>query len=293
MKKNYILPLFFFVTLLSHTISSYAVEPSSAAKSAARRCFGMAGEQAFAPGEELKYTVNYSAAVISANVADVTIKTSLERIENTTCYKIWALGKTRKFYSMFFELEDHYITWLDTATLRPLVAKSDLKEGGYLYNTNFKFHWPSQTVNTVGHNVKNKNTYRKLMPIGPCSYDAIGLFYNMRQIDSRELNRSKHIKLSLVLEDTVRNITLRYMGIENYKIANIGEFRCRKFACQFATSSEESFKDGDEFFVWITDDKNKIPVYIQSPIRVGTINVALSSWSGLMHPLSSIVIPAN
>jgi hypothetical protein len=36
--------------------------------------------------------------------------------------------------------------------------------------------------------------------------------------------------------------------------------------------------------VWVSDDKNKIPIYIETPISVGTIKVHLMSYKGLRNP---------
>ena len=48
---------------------------------------------------------------------------------------------------------------------------------------------------------------------------------------------------------------------------NLGHFNTIKFRCKIATSDGFAFKDGTEFEVWISDDRNKIPLYIKSPIK--------------------------
>ncbi|MFQ9504899.1 MAG: DUF3108 domain-containing protein [Alistipes indistinctus] len=60
-----------------------------------------------------------------------------------------------------------------------------------------------------------------------------------------------------------------------------------KFVCELATSSGESFKDGSEFYLWISDDLNKIPLYLESPIRIGSVRVRLLDASNLKYPLTS------
>ncbi|MDR2886110.1 MAG: DUF3108 domain-containing protein, partial [Rikenellaceae bacterium] len=42
-----------------------------------------------------------------------------------------------------------------------------------------------------------------------------------------------------------------------------------------------------EFFIWISDDQNKIPLYIESPIRVGSIRARMKKFDGLKYPLDS------
>ena len=60
-----------------------------------------------------------------------------------------------------------------------------------------------------------------------------------------------------------------------------------KFACQIGTSEGYSFTDGTEFTVWISDDKNLIPLYIESPVRIGSVQAYISGYHGLKYPLSS------
>ena len=93
--------------------------------------------------------------------------------------------------------------------------------------------------------------------------------------------------MNLVLEDTIRPIRYRFLGREVKNIRGTGKFRTLKFVCELATSSGESFKDGSEFYLWISDDLNKIPLYLESPIRIGSVRVRLLDASNLKYPLTS------
>lgn len=253
-------------------------------------CFGeFQKELPFAVGEHFKYSVDYSSAMLSTGVADVDFYVSLDNYVSVPVYKIEAIGKTRPFFNLFFEIDDNYTTLLDTVTLRPLIATSRLKEGGFQYRNEFTFNWKNRTVNTMGHNIKKNNRGYKTMPLLNCSYDAVALFYNMRRIKTDNLLPNQKFNLNLVLEDTVRTIQARFHGREVKKIEGLGNFKTLKFSCKFATSNDDTFKDGAEFFVWISDDQNKIPIYLESPIRVGKIVVKLSRWEGLQHSFSSII----
>ncbi|MDE7005558.1 MAG: DUF3108 domain-containing protein, partial [Alistipes sp.] len=50
-----------------------------------------------------------------------------------------------------------------------------------------------------------------------------------------------------------------------------------------------SFTDGTVFTIWISDDENKIPLYIESPVRVGSINAYISGYKNLKYPLESLI----
>lgn len=238
---------------------------------------------AFRAGEELNYNVKYSAAIISTSVADVHFRT----VTDKNAFKITALGKTRPFYSNFFDMEDQYQCWIDQNTLRPIRTTSRIREGGYQYRSSFDYIWANNTVKTFGQNIKNGNTYNKTLRVAPCSYDAVALFYNLRSVDISNMKNGVPYKLNLVLEDTVRTINYKFLGREEISIDGVGKFKTIKISCQIATKTDDALKDGSEFFIWLTDDKNRIPIYMESPIRVGSIKVYITNWKGLKHPLTS------
>ena len=62
-----------------------------------------------------------------------------------------------------------------------------------------------------------------------------------------------------------------------------------KFDCQMGTTEGYSFTDGTVFTIWISDDDNKIPLYIESPVRIGSINAYISGYKNLKYPLSSLI----
>ena len=69
----------------------------------------------------------------------------------------------------------------------------------------------------------------------------------------------------------------------------MGRFRTLKFNCQLGSSQGYSFTDGSVFTIWISDDRNKIPLYIESPVRIGSINAYISGYRGLKYPVESLV----
>jgi len=249
----------------------------------------MDSTKAFKDGETLNYYASYSNKVLSMNMADAELRVNSDSINGGKCLKITASGTTRAFYSVFFSVNDIYTSYLDPETLRPLKATSNQREGGYKYESDFSFNWNSNTVYTVGHNIKRDWYYKKTLELGPFSYDGLTLFYNLRAADFSQIKSvGDSFDVSLVLEDTVRTLHLKFLGRENQKASKkLGSFRTLKFSCVFATSTDTSFQDGTEFFVWITDDKNKVPVYLESPLQVGKIYVTLSGYSNLANPVTS------
>ena len=49
------------------------------------------------------------------------------------------------------------------------------------------------------------------------------------------------------------------------------------------------FKGNEDVLVWVTDDGNRIPVYIEAKIIVGTVKADLKDTKGLKNPVTSLV----
>jgi hypothetical protein len=41
--------------------------------------------------------------------------------------------------------------------------------------------------------------------------------------------------------------------------------------------------------VWVSDDGNKVPLRVSSPITVGSVKVDLIGYQGLRHPFTSLI----
>ena len=127
----------------------------------------------------------------------------------------------------------------------------------------------------------------KELPLTRESMDAISLFFSLRSAEAEQFRAGEPRTLQMVLQDTVRHLHFRFLGREEKKIRNLGRFRTLKFDCQLGTSEGFSFTDGTVFTLWISDDENKIPLYLESPVRIGSINAYLSGYKGLKYPLKS------
>ena len=144
------------------------------------------------------------------------------------------------------------------------------------------------------NNPENKNSL--LISTSGVVGDSEIAKYNNLLITRRELLRSAKAEdfrvgepatLQMVLQDTIRVLSYRYLGEEVKKIRNVGKFRTLKFECQLGTTEGYSFTDGSIFTIWISNDDNKIPLYIESPVRIGSINAYISGFRGLKYPLTS------
>lgn len=242
---------------------------------------------AFGEKERLVYVVSYKVGFVNTNVAEVFFQMSASTQNNVPVYTVHANGKVYPFYRWFFDLNDTYFSTLDARTLRPLELRTEISEGKYRYSSKFTYNWDSALVHTTYRNHARPDAKQKTMPLYQKAFDGLAHFYNLRNQNIEEFTPGKSEAMYLVLEDTIRRIQYRFVGHETKNIKGLGKFKTLRFICQLATSIGESFEDGNEFSIWISDDRNKIPLYIESPIRVGSVRAHLMRFNDLKYDLTS------
>jgi len=241
-------------------------------------------ELAFHAGERLTIVANYKWGIINTDVGEATINISTEKFRDTSYFYARAYAKTYKFYDRLFTVRDVYEGRFLQHNLRPLYFHRDISEGGYKMQNTYRFNSNDQTIQATIR--RQKDTAKHFVLQGEsCTFDFISLFYNSRNLDLKNMKEGQIIPISFAVDEEVYNIYYRYIGKEVIKISGLGKFSCYKIAAKPVAG--EVFDGKNEIMIWITDDKNHIPIYIETPIVVGKVSARLSKFENLKWPLTS------
>lgn len=243
---------------------------------------------AFAAGEKIIFSVSYALGrALQSDMISVEMRVTNTVINNYPSFRIYANAQTLPNYKLFYDMDDTYETWLEAATLKPLKTTSRLREAKYRYKSDRIFDWEKMQVHSVFRNMKHDKDKQKTLSLTSNTFDALGFFYNLRSEDIESFKAGQERSFDFILDDTTRKVSYKFLGRETKNLGKVGTFKTFKFSCKLATSTGETFKDGSEFFLWISDDRNRIPLYIESPIKVGSIIGTLTKYEGLKYPLDS------
>ncbi len=248
-------------------------------------------EVPFGAGEELIYNVSYRAALIpSITMMRISMRTLDDNSGGVRQFHIVGNGRTTGAAKGIFELNDTYHAWLDARTLLPNRTTSDIYENDYRLSATYTYDWNAMTVSNVRRNPRwAADRYATFALPDKNSGDALSLLYRLRSIDTGTLVPGAANPLSLVLAEDAKTIVFRFVGREEIKIRKIGTFRALRFTCTMATSDGSTYEEGMSFTAWVSDDANRIPLMIESPIRVGRVSVTLADGYRTIHPLTSFV----
>lgn len=230
----------------------------------------------FQSGENITYTVFYSALGLYVNAGTASFTTNLERLNNKPVYHITGEGKSNSSYDWIFKVRDKYESYIDTTNLQPLKFVRNVDEGGYKKYENITFN---QQTNTA---ITTEGVYK----VPNCIQDVLSSIYYARNIDFSKYKVNDKIPFDMFLDNEVYHLYLRYLGKETVK-TKYGKFKAIKFKPLLVKGT--IFEGGEKMTVWVSDDANHIPLRIESPISVGSVKVDMMQYRGLRHPLTSLI----
>ena len=229
-------------------------------------------QPSFEPGEHLHYKLKYG--FITAAEADLQLTNSDIKFNGKPAYHIVADGKTTGTFDIFYKVRNRYESYIDCTTLLPYRYKENRKEGKYKHNDDITFDHETEKITAA----------KGVFPFSGKMFDFPSAYFYARCLDMSKIKVGEKLIFHYFLEDKIQSLTIIYVGKEQVE-CSMGKFNCLKFNPEIIPGN--IFRKDSKFYLWITDDKNRIPVKAQVEVVVGSLTMDLSAASGLRYPLNN------
>ena len=225
-------------------------------------------EKPFKDGESLLYEMSYGW--ITGGEASLHLKK--EKYNGKDVFHVTATGKTVGVAHVIYHVYDVYESWFDIYTGLPYKSLMDLTEGDWKKSNVVYFNQDSHTLNSKLSGKKDVNQE---------IFDVVSAFYHVRErLDN--LQTGQIIEIYTYFHDKPWNMIIRYKGIETIK-TGLGKIQCLKFK---PVVEKGTFEDEDALDIWISNDKNKIPIRVKMKLFIGSFKTDLVEYKGLKYPLN-------
>ena len=248
------------------------------------QCF--TANSVFGDGEKISYTASYNWGPVWVDAGLVTFAANKELYHGKPAWHLKSTGKSFPSYDLLFKVRDYYDAWVDPVTFKTYDFRRYIYEGGYtLLNTLWFDHSGKRIISNTrsNHNPQRTDT----VGIRDCAFDMLTAIYYTRTLDFSELRAEAKKQVTVLIDDAYYDIYIRPMGREIIESTDGKRYHCIKFAAKMVQGT--IFKGDEDVLVWVTDDANKIPVYIEAKIIVGTVKAYLKEATGLKNPMTSLI----
>ena len=273
--KQLIFGLFF---LLGVTPSLDSLAQETLTIPGAERSVPAVDYSAFDVGEWFKFRIHYG--VVTAGYA--TLEVTQDQV-NDNAYHIKGFGETTGFSRIFFKVEDYYETKVDKTTALPYQFIRKIDEGGHTKNKVIDF---DQTARVAYVHDKKRKKEHEIKTTGDVQ-DMVSTFYYLRNaVDIANLKVGDETEVTMFFDEENYPFKLRYLGREQIK-TKFGKVNAIMF--RPLVLAGRVFKEQESLTVWVSDDKNKIPLRIKASLAVGSIKADLDAYKGLKHPFELVM----
>jgi hypothetical protein len=220
-------------------------------------------------GELLKFRIHYG--VIDAGEAEIEVKDENKLLNERNTLHLVGTGRSKGAFDWFFKVRDRYESFIDEQALVPIVFIRKVDEGGYKFSQNQVYSGKKVSNNGKSYDVPNY------------TQDMLSAFYFARTMDLSNAKEGDVFSVQSFIDNEVWDLKIKYVGKETIT-TDIGKIRCLKF--RPIVQKGRIFKKEEDLNVWISDDKNHIPVRAQANVLVGSVKMDITSYSNLLNPLA-------
>ena len=243
---------------------------------------------AYDAGEKMSFAMHYRWGAINSDVGHATVELDTLTFNGEKVFCCTVLGRTTKFYDIFFKVREDFRSWFTCDGLRPLKFTRDTHEGNYVARNTYIYDWsePDPHIDADVYSTSSGQRYPEI-PLTRCTYDLPALFYFARNMDIDAVVPGKRYPMTFAIDDDVYNVYFILYGRETIKVKGLGTVKTIRFAAKLLAG--EVFTGEEDMIIWISDDENRLPVYFEAPLLVGTASGRMTGYSGLKHPFTSLV----
>ena len=229
----------------------------------------------FQAGEWLKFKLSYSGWMKAGNA---TLEISENTYKNKPVYKVVGKGWTTGAVKWFFNVEDHYESHFDKVTGQPYKFVRNINEGGYTKNriVDFDHVQNKALINDL------KERTNSIVDIEKNIQDLVSAYYYLRNnYNTETIQKGSVVELNIFFDSETFLFKLKYLGRETIQ-TKFGKIKCIKFRPYVMAG--RVFKEEESLTLWVTADKNKVPMKIKADLRVVSLRADLEALKGLKHP---------
>ncbi|CAM4075374.1 DUF3108 domain-containing protein [Gillisia limnaea] len=241
--------------------------------------FSVVSQKAFESGEWFKFRVHYGWF----NASYATLQVNETKLDDKNVYHVVGRGKSTGLLHVFFKVDDNYETYIDKKTNLPYKFIRKIDEGGYTKDLEIDFDQKGNKAYVFDKKNNENSTYTTKDNV----HDLLSAFYYVRNdLNANKLKEGDEFNFNMFFDKENHDFKLKFMGREviNTKFGKIATLKFRPYVL-----AGRVFKEKESLTIWISDDKNRMPVKISANLAIGSLDADIDEFKGLKHPFKIIM----
>jgi hypothetical protein len=211
----------------------------------------------FKVGERLKFSIQYGP--IKAGTSELAVE-RVERVGDHDCYRFVSSTQSSQVFSAFYKVKDQIVSLADVRYLLTRRTSKKLREGTYKVDQEIDWDHDAQELEYEDGGK---------IPMKPGARDVLAAMYYTRTLP---LAVGDSIRMPTHDNKKSYPIVLHVIGQETADTP-LGKFDC--WVVEPLLETPGLFNRTGTLKVWLTNDEERVPVIMQSEVKVGAITAVL------------------
>lgn len=219
----------------------------------------------FFKGEYLHFKVSYG--LLLAGYATIEVQENLN-FKDREIFKFVTTAKSRKAFDWIFKVRDRTESFFDKVEMNSLRFEKHLREGSYEDDTVIDYDQKEKKAFYTSER-KDKKTRKATIVIPEDVMDPLSALFYVRTL---EFKPGDEILIPATDNKKVYDIKVIIHKIENIEVV-AGKFKC--YVVEPVMADGGVFKKDGKVKVWLTADRKKMPVKMETKVYIGSITAEL------------------
>ena len=211
----------------------------------------------FQVGERLKFSIQYGP--IKAGISELAVE-RVERVGDHDCYRFVSSTQSSPVFSAFYKVKDQIVSLADVRYLLTRRTSKQLREGNYKVDQEIDWDHDEREL---------KYDDGPTLEMKPGARDVLAAMYYTRTLP---LAVGDSIRMPTHDNKKSYPIVLHVIGKEKADTP-LGKFDC--WVVEPLLETPGLFNRTGTLKVWLTSDEERVPVIMQSEVKVGAITAVL------------------
>ena len=225
----------------------------------------------FQAGEHFEYKVKFS--IFPVGEASVDVAPQISMVNNRPCYQVNVFGRTTGLTDLF-HVRNMYRSFVDTSAILPQKFFMSVQENKYKKQTTIVFDQVKNTARSEDDD--RKGTFK--MPDNV--HDVISSYYFLRTVDFSKMDVGDVFATKMFFDEQLYDVRVKYGGKAQIK-TKFGKINVLKLTPMLPDN--KLFDGKDAIQIWVSDDKNRVPIEIKVEFSVGSATMLLRDYRGIRN----------
>lgn len=238
----------------------------------------------FQNGEELIYDMYFKIGFTSAKAGKLSLSVSEGSHKGKGAHKMVFQSNTSGLANGIYAVHDTLTSYM-TKDLVPMAYVKNAMEGGDFTQEELLYNY-AQGGKVKIQAKRHKNgefRFDQNVDAEGCIYDLVSIIYYARTLDFSKMKAGDVATINFISGQKLSSAEIEYVGTKRVKANNGTKYDTLELSLNFSTSQDDKGKEAMRVF--ITNDKNRIPIEINSKLKKmgASVRGVLKSYTGLKN----------